>query len=119
MDEIDIPPDGLWDENDARSRTPANGDAVGGPRGAEPGRENALEGSWGGDGGSICRDWNGRGGGGGSSGPVTFVSVRGQVVGEVCQPFPPEPPRDGLRLDGSYGNDIWFRPFVGGGGGRG
>ena len=44
MEDMDIPPDGRYDENDARSRAPANGDAVGGPRGAEPGREDALEG---------------------------------------------------------------------------
>lgn len=39
IDDIDIPPLGRWeDERLARSRMPANGDAVGGPRGADPGR---------------------------------------------------------------------------------
>lgn len=45
MEEMDIPPDGRCDEKDARSRSPANGDAVGGPRGADPGRDERLEGS--------------------------------------------------------------------------
>lgn len=44
IDDIDIPPVGRCDESDARSRTPAKGDAVGGPRGAEPGKEDALDG---------------------------------------------------------------------------
>ncbi len=56
MDDIDMPPDGRCDAKDARSRTPAKGDAVGGPRGAEPGSDDALEGRWGGEGGGICRD---------------------------------------------------------------
>lgn len=45
MDDIDIPPAGRWEEKDARSRAPAKGDAVGGPRGAGPCKEVALEGS--------------------------------------------------------------------------
>ena len=64
IDDIDIPPDGRFDEYDARSRTPANGDAVGGPRGADPGSEGALDDTCGGDGGGMCRDWNGGGGSG-------------------------------------------------------
>ena len=68
IDDIDIPPDGRCDANDARSRAPAKGDAVGGPRGAEPGRDDALEGSCGGEGGGIWRAWKEGGGGGGSRG---------------------------------------------------
>jgi hypothetical protein len=44
IDDIDMPPPGLFDENDVRSRTPAKGEAVGGPRGAEPGSDEALVG---------------------------------------------------------------------------
>ena len=32
IEDIDIPPAGLLDEKDARSRIPANGDAIKGPR---------------------------------------------------------------------------------------
>jgi hypothetical protein len=53
MDDIDMPPGGRPDEKEARSRAPANGDAVGGPRGAEPGRAEALEARCGGDGGGM------------------------------------------------------------------
>ena len=57
IDDIDIPPAGLCDENDARSRAPAKGDAVGGPRGADPGSVDIAEGSWVGEGGGIWRAW--------------------------------------------------------------
>lgn len=75
IDNIDMPPAGRCEENDARSRKPAKGDAVGGPRGAEPGRDEALEGSCGGDGGGICRDMNGNGGAGGSNDAAMFISL--------------------------------------------
>lgn len=68
IDDIEMPPDGR-DEYEARSRAPAKGEAVGGPRGAPPG------GSWGGEGGGIWRDWKFGGGSGDSRGPAT-VSVR-------------------------------------------
>lgn len=67
IDDIDMPPDGR-DEYNARSRAPANGEAVGGPRGAPPG------GSCGGEGGGMWRDGNGGGGGSGDSrGPVCII----------------------------------------------
>lgn len=44
IDEIDMPaPDRCDDAKLARSRTPANGDAVGGPRGPEPGSDDDAE----------------------------------------------------------------------------
>lgn len=75
MDEIDMLPEGRCDESEARSRTPAKGDVVGGPRGADPGSDDALEGGWGGEGGGICRDWKDEEGGGPSSDAVTLSAL--------------------------------------------
>lgn len=58
-----MPPPGLFDENDARSRAPGKGEVVGGPRGAEFGSDEALECICGGEGGGMCRGWKDGGGG--------------------------------------------------------
>lgn len=133
IDEMDMPPDGR-DEYDARSRAPANGEAVGGPRGAPPG------GSCGGDGGGIWRDWNGGGGRGDSCGPGLVSGRHARVDGavrvagrsgsriprEYCEGL--AAPRD-CRRDASYGSDMLATPLCawaegwkasgGGGGGKG
>ncbi len=69
-DEMDMPPVDLFDASDARSRAPAKGEAVGGPRGAE----EALEGRWGGEGGGMRRDAKGKFGRYDSDIPSTDIS---------------------------------------------
>jgi hypothetical protein len=104
IDDIDMPPAGRYDANEARSRAPAKGEAVGGPRGAEPGNDDALEGRWGGEGGGIWRDWKLGGGGGGSMGPKQRSAMACDTSCAVCRPcegcggLPLDPPpKDRLR----------------------
>lgn len=101
------------------SRIPGKGDAVGGPRGAEPGSDDALLGICGGEGGGICRDWNDGGGSGCSRGAACSMSLFVCAADDVIPPWPfcgglPGPPRD-RRREGSYGSDMFARPFVAGG----
>ena len=105
IDDIDIPPPGRLDEKDARSRAPANGEAVGGPRGAEPGSDEALEGICGGDGGGIWRDWKGGACNGGSGGPAMPIRPCFSPLDQACAPWPfggglPGPPKE-RRREGS------------------
>ena len=70
IDEMCMLAPGRCGAKPGRSRTPAKGEAVGGPRGAEERCAEALGGAiWGGDGGGMLRVMKGRGGGG-SSGPT-------------------------------------------------
>jgi len=111
----------LWE---ARSRTPENGEVMGGPRGAEARWEVAAEGGGicGGDGGGMLRVGNEGGGGGGSRGPAQVMSSNGAPVCWHREFSPPTycgglraPPSE-CRRAGSKGSGIWFRAWDGGGG---
>ena len=66
---IVMPLPGRCGAKPGRSRTPANGDAIGGPRGADARCAEAVGGGiCGGEGGGMLRV--GKGGGGGSRGPA-------------------------------------------------
>ncbi len=107
IDDIDIPPAGRNAEKEARSRSPLKGDAVGGPRGAGPDSDDALEGRWGGEGGGIWREWKGGGGGSGSWSPFDVSAIVFEMMDVRCRPWggcgglPAEPPPTDPLREGS------------------